>query len=53
MEDGDGARVEWFWEEANVLKAWVRIPVAYTGWAFFTSICSKNCNVCLKKTKNK
>ena len=31
---------------------WVRIPVLYTLWTFFTYICCKNCNdVCLKRPK--
>ena len=31
----------------------VQTPAPYTGWTFFTLIRSKNCNICLKKTKNK
>ena len=34
-------------------RSWVRIPAPYTGWTFFTYICCKNCNVCLKRPKNK
>ena len=30
----------------------VRIPAPYTGWAFFTFICCKNCSV-FEKTKMK
>ena len=33
-------------------RSWVRIPAPYTLWTFFTSICCKNCNVCLKRRKN-
>ena len=29
----------------------VRIPSPYTGWTFVTYICSKNCNVYLKRQK--
>ena len=34
-------------------RLWVQIPAPYTRWAFFihTPICSKNCNVCLKRLK--
>ena len=32
-------------------RSWVQIPAPYTEWTFFTFICCKNCNVCLKKTK--
>ena len=32
-------------------RLWVQIPAPYTGWTFFTFICYKNCDVCLKKTK--
>ena len=32
-------------------RSWVRIPAPYTGWTFFTYICCKNCNVCLKRLK--
>ena len=32
-------------------RSWVRIPAQYTGWTFFTYICCKNCNVCLKRPK--
>ena len=31
--------------------SWVRIPAPYTGWTFFTSICCKKINVCLKRPK--
>ena len=34
-------------------RLWVRIPALYTGWAFFTFICGKNCIVCFQKTKIK
>ena len=27
-------------------RSWVQIPVPYTGWTFYTSICCKNGNVC-------
>ena len=32
-------------------RSWVRIPLPYTGWTFFTFICCKNCNLCLKRRK--
>ena len=32
-------------------RSWVQIPALYTGWAFFTFVCCKNCNLCLKKMK--
>ena len=32
-------------------RLWVQIPPPFTGWTFFTNICSKNCNVCLKRQK--
>ena len=34
-------------------RSWVQIPAPYTGWTqhFFTHICCKNCNVCLKRWK--
>ena len=32
-------------------RLWVRIPAPYTGWAFFTLICCKNCSACLKRPK--
>ena len=34
-------------------RSWVRIPAPYTGWTLFTFICSKNCTVCMQKTKLK
>ena len=35
-------------------RSWVRIPALYTGWTFFTFICCKKWNVCLKRgNKNK
>ena len=37
------------WSKNLTTKSWVRIPALYTGWAFFTLICCKNCNVCLKR----
>ena len=30
-------------------RSWVRILALYTGRKFFTFICYKNCNVCLKR----
>ena len=30
-------------------RSWARIPAQYTGWTFFTFICFKNCNLCLKR----
>ena len=35
--------------DATRYRSWVRIPIPYTGWTFFTLICWKNC----KKNKNK
>ena len=32
-------------------RLWVWIQVPYTGWTFFSYICCKICNVCLKRTK--
>ena len=32
-------------------RSWVRIPAPYTGWIFFTFICCKKCNICLKRRK--
>ena len=32
-------------------RSWVQIPVPNTGWTFFTLVCCKNCNVCLKRPK--
>ena len=32
-------------------RSWVRIPAPYTGCTFFTFICCKSCNVCLKRQK--
>ena len=32
-------------------RLWVRIPATYTGWTFFTFICCKKCNICLKRRK--
>ena len=32
-------------------RLWVRILTPDTGWTFFTLICGKNCNVCLKRPK--
>ena len=32
-------------------RLWVRIPAPDTGWTFFTFICCKNCNVCMKRRK--
>ena len=32
-------------------RMWVRIPAPDTVWTFFTLICCKNCNVCLKRPK--
>ena len=32
-------------------RSWVQITAPLTGLRFFTFICCKNCNVCLKKTK--
>ena len=34
-------------------RSWVRILTLYTGWTFFTFICCKNCDVCLKKRKKR
>ena len=39
------------WEETRVVEDLGLNPS--TGWTFFTLICYKNCNVCLKKTENK
>ena len=36
-----------------VRKSWVRIPAPYPGWAFFTFICGKNCNLRLQKYMKK
>ena len=44
---------KWLWKETHVLKAVVRIPAPHTGWTFFTLICCKIYNVCLKRTKKK
>ena len=32
-------------------RLWVWIQVPYTGWTFFSYICCKICNVCLKRPK--
>ena len=46
-----------FWVEDQKSKqliswrSWVWIPATYTVWTFFTYICCKNCNVCLKIQK--
>ena len=32
-------------------RSWVRFPAPYTDWTFFTFICCKNCEVCLKRPK--
>ena len=32
-------------------RSWVWIPAPYTVFTFFTNICCKNCNVCLKRPK--
>ena len=32
-------------------SSWFRIQAPYTGWTFFTFICCKNCNLCLKRRK--
>ena len=32
-------------------SSWVGIPAPNTGWTFFTYICCKVCNVCLKRRK--
>ena len=34
-------------------RLWVRIPVPYTGWKFFTLMCCKNYIVCLKRRKKR
>ena len=33
--------------------SWVRIPAPDTRWTFFTPLCCRNCNVCLKRPKIK
>ena len=30
-------------------RSWVRTAATYTGWTFFTILCCKNCNVCMKR----
>ena len=32
-------------------RSWIWIPAPDIGWTFFTHICCKNCNVCLKRRK--
>ena len=32
-------------------KSFIWILAQYTGWTFFTNICCKNCNACLKRPK--
>ena len=34
-------------------RSWVWIPAPDSGWIFFTLICCKNDNICLKINKNK
>ena len=49
-----GGRKPWscgYGKRLTFLRSWVRIPAPYTGWTFFTYICCKNCNVCLKRLK--
>ena len=47
------AQAQWLWEETHVPKV-QGLNAGAVYWMdikFFTFICCKNCNVCLKKTK--
>ena len=49
-----GGRDPWCSGYGRILmyqRSWVQIPAQFTGRIFFTYICYKNCNVCLKVQK--